>query len=155
MKTIPIFLFLFSLSLYAQKIKNFESQNIDISIKKNIDPNKIWITFNQFFDENITYFNIFQDGKFIREKNFEFPNKSGFYTLSINYNMELIYSEIIYYNNNPENEKLTFNFFRVKNKIHCKINSKDSDLNKVVILYKLDWGKIEERLKVIRRKNVN
>ena len=151
MNKISILFIVFSFFAYSQKSNIFENKNLKISSQKNIDCEKIWITLTEFDNKDSNFYNLFQDNNFSDEKYFNFPTKSGFYNLNIYYDLKLQYKEIIYYNKNPENEKLKFKFFKKRNKLHCIINSNEySDLNKEVILYKINFKKVKENINNIK-----
>jgi hypothetical protein len=149
-KLFVIFLFAFSAS--AQKVNSLQNDNLVVSWEKNIDPTKIWITLSQFNDENISFFNLFQMCKFGEGDYLKFPNNSGYYFLSICYDMKVQYNEIIYYSKNPENEKLTFDLFKKRGELFCKMNSSQYiNLNKTIELYKIDYDLIKKNA----RKKIN
>lgn len=155
MKKLFLIYLLTIISVYSQKNEKFENKNLSI-ITKNINANKLWITLSQDFNSNMLFFNLFQDSKFTNEKHFEFPKNQGFYFLTINYDLKLQYREIIYYKINPENEKLTFEFYKKNNKLFCDLSSKEYyELNKKVILYKIYNEKIKENIKNFRKINKN
>lgn len=90
--------------------------------------------------EGITGWNIILNNLFVENEIFPqyIPNQKGIYTLNINYNEELTYSELFLYRNDSKKEKIEFDFFKENERIFCIIKSKNSvELNKEIVLNKI------------------
>lgn len=118
-------------------IQSIENGNeIIIKYDDKIEPNKLDIK----IVEGITGWNIILNHLFIDNKLFpqNIPYQKGIYTLNINYNEELTYSELFLYRNDSKREKLEFNFYKEKERVFCKLNSKNAiELNKEIVLNEL------------------
>jgi hypothetical protein len=149
---IPLFTILFFAFSNAQSAKIFESKNVVISAEKDFKKENISIIMSE---ASLDFKNIF----LLSENNQDyikidgvFPKDEGFYTLLITYK-DFIYREVIWYMKNPENEKLEFNFYKSKDRLLCRINSRECiQLNKDVILFKLTAEEKKKMLDEIRKK---
>lgn len=105
---------------YDDKI---ESNKLDVKIVEGIAG---W---------NIALNNLFVDNEIFPQN---IPNQKGIYTLTINYNGELTYSELFVYRTDSKKEKLEFDFYKENKRIFCNIKSKNSiELNKEIVLYSI------------------
>jgi hypothetical protein len=148
MKIIIYLIFISSFNALGQKKFSFENENLKINYAKKIDSSKLWVTLSQPNEENITFYNLFQNNKFGEENYNLFPTKSGYYYLSIIYDLKLQYQEIIYYSSNPKTEKLVLTFNKKKNNIYCKMQSSlYKSLNKNVLVAPIDYNKVKEYAK--------
>ena len=118
-------------------IQSIENGNeIIIQYDDKIEPNKLDIK----IVEGISGWNIILNNLFIDNELFpqNIPNQKGIYTLTINYNGELTYSELFLYRNDSKKEKLEFDFYKENKRIFCNIKSKNSiELNKEIVLYSI------------------
>ena len=118
-------------------IQSIENGNeIIIQYDDKIEPNKLDIK----IVEGISGWNIILNNLFIDNEIFpqNIPNQKGIYTLTINYNGELTYSELFLYRTDSKKEKLEFDFYKENKRIFCNIKSKNSiELNKEIVLYSI------------------
>lgn len=118
-------------------IQSIENGNeIIIQYDDKIEPNKLDIK----IVEGITGWNIILNNLFIDNEIFpqNIPNQKGIYTININYNGELTYSELFLYRTDSKKEKLEFNFYKENERVFCKINSRNSsELSKEIVLNQL------------------
>ena len=118
-------------------IQSIENGNeIIIQYDDKIEPNKLDIK----IVEGISGWNIILNNLFIDNELFpqNIPNQKGIYTVNINYNGELTYSELFLYRNDSKKEKLEFDFYKENKRIFCNIKSKNSiELNKEIVLYSI------------------
>lgn len=118
-------------------IQSIENGNeIIIQYDDKIEPNKLDIK----IVEGIMGWNIILNNLFIDNEIFpqNIPNQKGIYTININYNEELTYSELFVYRTDSKKEKLEFDFYKENKRIFCNIKSKNSiELNKEIVLYSI------------------
>ena len=121
-------------------IQSIENGNeIIIQYDDKIEPNKLDIK----IVEGISGWNIILNNLFIDNEIFpqNIPNQKGIYTLTINYNGELTYSELFLYRTDSKKEKLEFNFYKENERVFSKINSRNSsELSKEIVLNQLSEG---------------
>ncbi len=118
-------------------IQSIENGNeIIIQYDDKIEPNKLDIK----IVEGIMGWNIILNNLFIDNEIFpqNIPNQKGIYTININYNEELTYSELFVYRTDSKKEKLEFDFYKENKRIFCNIKSKNSiEINKEIVLYSI------------------
>lgn len=142
-----ILFILMSMTQFAQSKPEFENENVKISFGKNIDSEKMSISFAQG-TWKVDLYPIFRNNQIIENT---FPKEAGIYNLTITYANNLFYNEIVLYKMSPNSEKISFDFYQDSGRIFCRIKSDYAqELNKEIVLNKLS-DEITEILKSVEK----